>query len=187
MQRFKFEVIGTSPLLMNCPFGMKAGGAVPKAKKIPSAEEEAYSLLYRNPDGTVYGPPGFKSAIKTASKGMKAGKVGMPSVVNGSVFVPVDCERIALFHPKTRKPLTDKDYIVDSRRAVIPSSKAGIVKSRPRFEKWGCIVELDIDTDFIAVDAVLMLLKKAGLTVGYCDFRPEKSGSFGRFEAELVK
>jgi hypothetical protein len=51
-----------------------------------------------------------------------------------------------------------------------------------------CIVELDIETDFVdPVKTVLMLLKKAGQTVGYMDFRPECGGSFGRFDAELVK
>ena len=187
LERFRFRITGTTPILMNSPLGMKKPGSdgSAKVKKVPSPEEEAASLLYRNEDGTVYGPAGFKSAITTAAKGMKFGKVGAPGVIKGSVFTPIDGERIPLFDPKTKKPLTDKDYTVDSRRAVIPSSGAGIVKSRPRFERWGCIVELDIETDFITPDAVLGLMKKAGQTVGYMDFRPECGGSFGRFEAEL--
>lgn len=190
LERFKFKITGTTPILMNSPLGMKKPGSetVAKVKKVLAPEEEAASLLYRNPDGTVYGPAGFKSAIATAAKGMKFGKLGGPGIIKSSVFVPIDGDKIPLFDPKTKKPLTDKDYVVDSRRAVIPSSGAGIVKSRPRFERWGCVVELDIETDFVdPVKTVLMLLKKAGQTVGYMDFRPECGGSFGRFDAELVK
>lgn len=189
LERFRFKITGTTPILMNSPLGMKKPGeSVGKVKKVLPPEEEAASLLYRNQDGTVYGPAGFKSAITAAAKGMKGpGKIGLPSVIKSSVFVPIDADKIPLFDPKTKKPLTDKDYTVDSRRAVIPSSGAGIVKSRPRFERWGCIVELDIDTDYIELPLITTLLKKAGQTVGYMDFRPECGGSFGRFDAELVK
>lgn len=188
LERFRFQISGVTPILMNCPLNMKRPGsdAAAKVRKIPGPDEEAASLLYRNADGTVYGPAGFKSAIATAAKGMKFGKLGAPGVIKGSVFVPIDSERIQLFNPRTKKPLTDKDYTVDSRRAVIPSSGAGIVKSRPRFEEWCCIAELDIETDFITPDAVLGLLKKAGQTVGYLDYRPECGGSFGRFVAVLI-
>ncbi len=189
LERFKFRVTGTTPILMNSPLGMKKPGSdtVAKVKKVLAPDDEARSLLYRNNDGTVYGPAGFKSAITTAAKGMKFGKLGGPGIIKGSVFTPIDGDKVPLYDPKTKKPLTDKDYVVDSRRAVIPSSGAGIVKSRPRFERWGCIVELDIETDFIAPEAVLGLLKKAGQVVGYMDFRPECGGSFGRFDAEMAK
>jgi hypothetical protein len=192
LERFTFAVTGESPILMNNPAGMKKPGDEPgaKIKKIPTPEEEARSLVYRDEDGQIFGPAmGFKSAIMSAAKGRKFGKVSAPAVIRGNVFCPLDVERVILKHAKTGKPLTDKDYIIDSRRAVLTSGmkKVGVVRSRPRFASWACDVVLEIETDALEPKAVEDLFKIAGRTIGYLDFRPEKGGSFGRFTVSLKK
>ena len=112
LERFKFRVTGTTPILMNSPLGMKkpGGDTMAKVKKVPSPEDEARSLLYRNDDGTVYGPAGFKSAITTAAKGMKFGKLGGPGIIKGSVFTPIDGDKVPLYDPKTKKPSTRNPF-----------------------------------------------------------------------------
>jgi len=189
LKRFAFVVTGVSPILMNNPAKMKPpeGKATAKVPKIPAPEEEARSLLYRDDEGRIFGPAfGFKSAIVSASKGRKFGKQGAPGVIKSNVFLPLETERVYLFDPKTKKPLSDKDYTIDTRRTVLNKTK-GVVRSRPRFERWGCQVELDIETDVLDADVVLEFFKIAGPSVGYLDFRPERGGPFGRFSVELKK
>lgn len=192
LERFTFTVTGESPILMNNPAGMKKpgedGGA--KIKKIPTPEEEAKSLVYRDPEGRIFGPAmGFKSALISAAKGRKFGKVAAGSVIRGNVFCPLDAERVYLRNPKTGKPLTDKDYTIDSRRCVLSNGakKVGVVRSRPRFEAWSCDVVLEIDTEAVESKAIENLFVIAGHTIGYLDFRPEKGGSFGRFTVAVKK
>lgn len=192
LERVTFRITGVSPLLMNNPAVMKKPGedAGAKIKKIPLPEEEAARLVYRDDKGRIYGPAtGFKSALISAAKGRKFGKTSAPALLKGTVFCPVDVERVFLVHPKSGKPLTDSDYVVDSRRAVLSSGakKVGVVRSRPRFENWACDVTLEIETEVVEPKAVEDMLQLAGRTIGYLDFRPEKGGSFGRFEAKLKK
>jgi hypothetical protein len=189
LQRFIFEITGLTPILMNNPGGMKKPGddAGAKVRKLPTPDEEAKGLLYLDEKGRIFGPAnGFKSCIVRAATGKKFGKVSAPMVIKGNVFCPVDTERTLLYHPKTKKLLTANDYTVDSRRAVLMKTR-GIVRSRPRFEHWGCDVVLEIETDFVQPSVVEDLLQVGGRTVGFLDFRPERGGSFGRFEAKLKK
>lgn len=192
LERFTFVVVGETPILMNNPAGMKkpGGNGGPTRPKIPVPEEEARSLVYRDEAGRIFGPAmGFKAAIMSAAKGRKFGKAFAPGVIRGNVFCPLDAERVFLKNPKTGKPLTDKDYTIDSRRVELQSGtkKVGVVRSRPRFEAWACDVALEIDPDGVEVAAVEELFKIAGRTIGYLDFRPECGGSFGRFTVALKK
>lgn len=193
LEKFTFEVTGESPILMNNPAGMKKPGedGAAKVKKLPTPEEEAKGLLYIDSKGQLFGPAmGFKSAIARAATGRKFGKVAAPGVVRGNVFCPIDVERVILLNPKTKKPLTDKDYTVDSRRAVLKNGgkKVGVVRSRPRIESWMCEVVLEIETDVVDAETqILPLLQLAGRSVGFLDFRPENGGPFGRFTAKMKK
>jgi hypothetical protein len=189
IERFTFEITGTSPILMNNPAGMSKPVEGPQIKKkVPTPTEEAEGLLYIQPDGSLCGPAmAFKSIAATAGKGRKIGKAFAPGLVKMAVFTPIDVEFVTLYDPKTRKPLTKKDYTVDSRRCVLKNGgkAAGVVRSRPRVERWACDVVLEIDTELANPKDIEQLLQLGGRTVGYLDFRPEKGGPFGRFEAKL--
>ncbi len=191
LKRYRFRIVGLCPILMNNPGGMKKPGddAGMKVKKVPLPDEEAAGLVYAFSNGQLYGPAmGFRSALIAAATGRKIGKRPAPGLLKGAVFCPVDVEKVPLFHPKTGRPLTTKDYTVDSRRCVLTNNgkKVGVVRSRPRVEEWACEVELEIDDDFVDVATVAETLDLAGRTKGYLDFRPQCGGSFGRFKAELV-
>jgi hypothetical protein len=72
-------------------------------------------------------------------------------------------------------------FEVDSRPVTIPSTKGRIMRHRPRFDSWGAVFDLDIDTDVLSLDMAHQLLNEAGNSIGIGDFRPEKRGPFGRF------
>lgn len=182
----EFYVEGVSPLLMNNPLSMGAGGEGKVGiKTIPSHEEEAYSKLYRNDDGTLYLPTiAFRGALLSGAKGRRIGKQAATTRIIGSVFAADS--RTPLIQPGTREPLTDdpENWRINTTRVVV--NRAGILRSRPEFPEWAAIVSLAIDPELIPDTNILVeLLNMGGRTVGVGDWRPEKKGFHGRFIAEL--
>jgi hypothetical protein len=80
------------------------------------------------------------------------------------------------------KPYTD--FEVDARPVTIPATKGRIMRYRPRWDAWKMRFGLEIDEDMLALDDAQMLLTEGGSSYGIGDFRPEKSGPFGRFVIE---
>jgi hypothetical protein len=108
------------------------------------------------------------------------GRSSAVSVFQAAVF-NVD-EYSVLVDPENDKPL--REYCIDTRRAIV--QRNGVLRSRPKFEKWGCYVHLEIDLDITNPQQVEEALNMAGQTVGVGDFRIEKRGMFGKFKAELM-
>ena len=189
LDTFKFQVTGASPLMMHNAASMpeRDPNAMKAAKKsIPTEAEQLKASLYLNDAGQLYFPSaGFRSAILSAAKGRKIGKVGAAGVLAGAVF-PVGDE-VALLNAKTGKPLTEKDSVADKRSAVNWNCRppARIIAVRPKLLAWSCVLELEIDTELVNVKVVEEVLKIAGKVIGVGPFRPEKRGTFGRFDAKL--
>ena len=178
----KFKVTGLFPILTNNPSKMKRASESATKKKIPSAEEEAKAGLYLDDKGNCCLPSvGFRSALLSGLKNKKVGKASAISVFQAAVF-NVD-ELTVLVNPKTGEPLTE--YRIDTRRALV--QRQGVLRSRPRFEKWGCTLFLQIDEDITTPQQVEENLNIAGQVIGVGDFRIEKRGMFGKFEVKLMK
>lgn len=75
-----------------------------------------------------------------------------------------------------------KDFEVDSRSVVIPSTGGRIMAHRPRFDAWQLTFEVELDESECAPDMLRELVDQAGKKVGLGDFRPAKKGVFGRFK-----
>ena len=74
------------------------------------------------------------------------------------------------------------------KRAKIKSGKN--VRVRPRFDNWVCegsITVIDEEQSGLKKDILKRILDMSGAMIGLCDWRPSsnKSGSFGKFTAEL--
>ena len=69
---------------------------------------------------------------------------------------------------------------------VVKSSR--ILRTRAKFDTpWSCTFELDVDDELIDQDQLLEWLDIAGRQIGLGDWRPEKSGMFGRFTAPDIE
>lgn len=176
MQVIEYSVQGTSPLLLHNPAGMQQPSDAIKRKSIPTSEEEAEAGTYRLADGQLALPAfAFRAALVGAAKGRRMGKVAAATIVKGAVFVTD--EMVPLFTTDDRTPA--KDYEIDTRRVVVQNN--GIVRSRPKLFPWRATFPLELDEGFITGEHVAELLDIAGRLVGVGDFRPERSGPFGRF------
>lgn len=177
-----YRMTGISPLLQNNPEKMvrKTGDSLSK-KTLPSVEEEAEKSACRLPSGQLYiRTLAFRAALLGATTGKRLGKMSAKTILSGSVFVAH--ETAPLIHPTTEEPI--HDYEISVLRAVV--QRQGIMRARPKIDKWACDVTFEVDRDFLSDNEVLtQLLADAGRLKGVGDYRPEKSGMYGRFEAEI--
>jgi hypothetical protein len=61
-----------------------------------------------------------------------------------------------------------------------------VVRARPRFERWSAHLEVIYDPELIEPDLIVQVMADAGRRIGVGDYRPEKSGWFGRFTVERL-
>lgn len=182
IEHVTYRITGISPLLQNNPEQMVRGGEQTLGKKtIPSVEVEAEKAAYRLPSGQLYIKTlAFRAALLGATTGKRLGKMSAKTILSGSVFVAH--ETAPLFHPTTEEPI--HDYEISVMRAVV--QRNGIMRARPKIEKWACDVTFEVDRDYIgSLDVLTQVLSDAGRLKGVGDYRPEKSGMYGRFEAEM--
>jgi hypothetical protein len=178
MELIAFEVTGTSPLITHNPYGsMKAGGGPDLGiKTIPTPDEEADGSVYRTPTGLIAIPTAaFRSCVLAAGKGRRIGKTAATTVVKGAVFV---ADEFSPLRTLAGEPM--EKWSTDVRRVVV--QRNAVLRGRARFEEWAATVHFEHDPDFIAAEQVAELLTIGGRTVGVGDYRPERSGPFGRFE-----
>jgi hypothetical protein len=187
----QFLIEGISPVLMHSPAGMVGAGddtTLKSRTKIPSPQEEAERGLYRLPGGQLYIPAiAFKNGMLGASKGrrVKALKMTARDALSGACFTVDGRDRCPLMRQVTLDPIMDLDEI-DTRRAVIPSSGAAVMRSRGLIRNWCCVIDLEIDEDLITAEFVLELFTLAGTIRGVLDYRPECDGPFGRYRVKLL-
>ncbi len=184
-----WKLVGITPLLQNnpCLIGLSDDGGLTVGKKKYDDDEEAAIRTYKDDDGTYYHPStAIRVALLTACTNRKLGKKAAKGVVAGSVFPAED--KITICNGNG-KPM--KKYAVDKRPAKVGTAR--ILRCRPMWKNWSMQVPLEVDTDFVQPKDVTELLNIAGRIIGIGDMRPDTSkgkngvGSFGRFEAEMVK
>lgn len=178
-----FKITGRSPLLQNNPadfIGQDDGGGMSTGKKQYVDAEEASRRLYRDPSGAYCHPSNaFTRAMVKAVAGKKFGKSFATNIIKGAVFI---VEPHALLTDGTGAPLTE--YTMDRRPVVVGKSR--VLRVRPCFSNWKCLLPLEVDTAILQPQQCLEALTLAGRIIGIGDYRPERGGGFGRFTAEIA-
>jgi len=171
----EIDIESLSALLLHNPAGMRPPDDAIARKSIPTIEVEAEGGAYRLPNGQLAIPtPAFRSCLASAAKGRRMGRTAATTVIRGAVFAAD--ELTPLFAPDGTPA---HDFEIDQRRAVV--QRAAVVRARPKLSKWSAVVRLEVDDDFVSEAQVRELLTIGGRTIGVGDFRPERSGPFGRF------
>jgi len=179
MKTVKVTIQGTSPLLIHAPDveKMSANTKGRRTNVILRGRDEALSALYVNDKGLLYVPNTWiKGTMINISGLFKVRKRSAKSLIAGSVDI-VQGKNDQLIFDKKFKP---EDIDVDTRTVVI--QKARVVKSRAKLNDWS--LSFDLNYDEVELDAPVIenMLVEAGKKVGIGDFRPQKSGPFGKFE-----
>ena len=158
--------------------GKKTTRTVVRVAETP--REEADKVCYRNKEGEYYMPSTciHRMLIEAGSNHkLKGSRKSAKYVVSGAVQMTTDT--LIVRNGDGVSPA--KDYEVDSRPVVIPSTKGRIMRHRPRFDEWSMRFSLRVNEDLLPEDFVHQLLDEGGLQGGIGDFRPQKFGPFGTF------
>lgn len=178
-----FFVRGTSPLIMH-RFSQKAWRELllPGLKRNRSALEQSLKhdpldefrgALYLNRDPKastlVHMPNGmFHGAMASAA-------LDMPGAFKSQIerLVSVTSLNIHLYGvPQIFSAMVRNSDI----------NRTPDVRTRPIFPRWACQVQVRFKVDPLTEAQVVNLLGAAGIIVGVGDWRPQKGGSYGRFE-----
>lgn len=183
IRELNYTIEGLTPLLMHNPRAMMTmnenGSGPKKQKSIPSAEDEAEMGAYRTADGVLAFPAiGVRNAMITAAGAFKYKTRSWKGFVTHIQIEPSDL----LMLSNGDGPLTE--YEIDVRRCVI-KGRGAIVRARPIVKKWHTSFSFIVDTSMLPTDDPHGLIKtfllEAGSRIGIGDYRPEKTGWFGRF------
>ena len=102
-----------------------------------------------------------------------------PQVRGESVMLRYDVKRYG----------EDVDTLSTTAQFVAPVVVNGkrILRSRARFDRpWSVVGVADVDPELVDKDQLSAWLATGGRRVGLGDWRPEKSGHYGRFDVQEV-
>jgi hypothetical protein len=176
----KVTISGVTPLLMNrfseqtevklssgISSSIKANGSGPR--------ETAEHKLYADNDGFLYIPGTMLfSSIIAAGIYHKVGKSKLTTQKSSLIPAGISIEELVC-------PLNTKDWEVDSRSVVIPSTGGRIMTHRPRLDEWTTTFHINFDPNMFSEKLVRLLVDDAGSKCGIGDFRPNRKGPFGKF------
>lgn len=136
----------------------------------------------------------LKGALLTAGK---YGDIGIPSTrLRGAMYVEGDLLPIR-FTPRSAKESTKTITYFGKgpgmRRDIVRVGKYGAKQSdiryRPAYDDWSIDFVITFEPKLITLASVCYLVRRAGISVGLCEWRPEgpgggKGGQFGRFDLD---
>ena len=183
LEVYRYRIEGVSSLLMHSPEVMMEPKPVGvTTRRIPSPEEEAEKGAYRDEEGFLYLPSiAFRASLVHGAGGRKIGKTAARTVLAGAVFSTGT--RTRLVDPETGEGL--REYRIHRSRVVV--QRASIIRARPEIERWGCVLDLEVDLDFTNPWQIEELLNISGRIGGVGDYRPERRGPHGRYGAKLME
>lgn len=179
METIHVKLNGLSPILMNNPTSMVRGqGDSLSRKVIPSPEEEAQIKRYLLPDGNFYVPAiAVRSSMLLGARGYRIGRRPAREILSAAVILTD--EVFPIF--RDGKPIPGTEYSIEIRRAVV--QRQGVMRARPRIDlPWELECIFGFNSQLANLEQVRTAMGNAGQIIGLLDYRPERSGWFGRFE-----
>ena len=143
-------------------------------------ELECQTSLWLDEKDTPTIPAGaIRAAIETGARKLKQG----PQVREGLIVEDVNgFEYNRKQYGKTVDELGKKAQFTVG--VVVQRNR--ILRTRAKFDQWACDFTVEVDDELVDKDQLLTWLDIAGRRIGLGDWRPEKSGDYGRFEVENI-
>jgi len=172
IQTVQLLLVGDSPLIVHA-WSEKAKRQMldkqmkkaTKAREAKDPEADYEACFYRTPTG-AYGFPAI---------GVKAAMVGACRFVDAKMTMArgafhIDCEMLEVIgEPSMREDM------------VRVGMGTADIRYRPEFKQWRIPVAIKFNAAVISAEQIANLLNTAGFGIGIGEWRPEKSGQYGRF------
>jgi hypothetical protein len=214
---FKCRITGLSDLIVN-NFNEKSvqemedqrrlDGEGKRAEKRedrpPVIPEERYALArILDDEGRDCVPARYiKASMITAAR--RYGEAGISTTaLLGSLYVrgdllPIEYEGVKPWPgllPYLTKPYPKQVPMMrrDVCRVGRPGMKQPDLRYRPAFHNWSLDIEVEYEPNLLSLKALHQLIRRAGSSIGLCEWRPEgpggekRGGDFGRFDIGSVR
>lgn len=192
MRQIKVKIKGLSPLLMHSDkFANPLDPATKAHKELTGkrkktdddheaiAKSEWMGGLYTDDNGPAMPTQNLKGSLVQAAKLQKLG-----ANFKRALMILEDMAPLKYSGPRDPEAMWKDKRFVDARSVVVTTSR--LMRYRPKFKEWSFEATIVYDETMINDDDVVLVLRNAGNFIGLCDYRPEKGGGMGRFEAEVV-
>ncbi len=122
----------------------------------------------------------LRAVIETGARKLKQG----PQVREGLVVTET---RFTYDYERYGKTLEELGKSTQFTTPVV-LNRNRIMRTRARFDQpWECTFELDCDDELASMEHLERWLDIAGRRIGLGDWRPEKSGQYGRFKTASIE
>ncbi len=193
--RYQVTIRGLSPLITNngpagldtrSPANVEKAEISRKKSSNRTAADDArlkeldclISLWLDARDAATIPAGAIRKCIETGARKLKQGpQVREGLVVEGVQSFDYDREALGSTVEELGKRAQFTVGVVVQRNRVL--------RTRAKFDDWSCAFTLDCDDELVDKDQLEAWLDIAGRRIGLGDWRPEKSGTYGRFEAEV--
>ena len=193
--RLEFTLAGVSPLIMhNGAAGLDTRSALSREIAAITAkrggnrtdvddkrlwELECRRSLYLDADGRPTLPPAaLRAMIEASARKTKQGPLVREGLMIESVTFRYDVKHYG----------EDVEKLVKTTQFVAPVVVTKrILRCRAKFDcPWSVVGVADVDPELVDSDQLTAWLATGGRRVGLGDWRPQKSGLYGRFDVEKV-
>jgi len=189
VKEIQVKIKGVTPLIcnrfteeeaMNATKGRRSSAG---AKDSGTEREIAEKKLYRGVDNKTLIVP-QPNVMRCIAEGGRFHKIGKKQVTTQRESLMYACLDI----PCAEIPIKHKQpWHVDTRPIVNPQTQGRRLAHRPMFDDWELSFTLLLDSDIMHQDLLRAIVDDAGYRVGLGDFRPARSGPYGRFNVTLWK
>ena len=195
--RYKATLNGISPILTHngaagldtrspakleiASIAKKRGSNRTESDDLRLIELECQNSLYLDDDGRPTLPASaLRAALEAAARKTKQGGDVREGLLVESLTFKYDAKRYG----------ETVEAIGKSAQFTVPVvvQRARILRTRAKFDcPWSITAVIDADDELVDKHKLTAWLDVAGRRIGLCDWRPQKSGTFGRFEPKSVK
>jgi len=203
MEQIKLKLIGETALLMHNnrlanPLDKYSQAISTRSGKRKKTIEDIWELARIEWEGGLYF---YDGEIKLPARVInKCFERGATKQKNGMLW-KTGCMLLDDFYPFSYKGKAinvdevdevpnlglDEFFEKNMFQAMVKVGTASILRTRPMFEGWSCIVTVIYDNSVMNKESLIQAAKDAGRLVGLCDWRVEKGGQFGRFTVEVIE
>lgn len=194
--RYRIEITGDSPLIThNGAAGLdtrspeniekaiiakKRGSNRTEADEDRLRELDTFTSLYLDNEGAPTIPEAaVRASIEGAARKLKQG----PQVREGLIVEGVDRFIYDEALGKTAAELAKRAQFT----VPVVVQRSRILRTRAKFDEWGLAFTVEVDPELVDQHQLETWLDIAGRRLGLGDWRPEKSGHYGRFHVVSIE